>query len=119
MFSPVLAAEVAGARCLSTSRAHGPGDTQWLEPALHREIAYLTLAADRLLLEGADQLNLRRPPGFKAANPSLLPRPPTTRFRSDTYFRALRLRFRVAARERSLVKRAFRMESRAPLKMRT
>ncbi|KUM36462.1 hypothetical protein AR689_21330 [Arthrobacter sp. EpRS71] len=37
----------------------------------------------------------------------------TTVFRSYTYFLALRLRFRVAARERFLVKRAFRMESRA------
>lgn len=37
MFPRVLAAEVARARCLSTSGAHGPGDTQWQEPALHRQ----------------------------------------------------------------------------------
>ena len=37
----------------------------------------------------------------------------TTGFRSYAYFLALRLRFRVPARERLLVKRAFRTESRA------
>ena len=37
----------------------------------------------------------------------------TTGFRSYTYFLALRFRFRVPARERLLVKRAFRRESRA------
>lgn len=37
----------------------------------------------------------------------------TTGFCSYNYFRDLRLRFRVPARERLLVKRAFRMDSRA------
>ena len=37
----------------------------------------------------------------------------TTGFRSYTYFLALRLRFRVAARERLLFKGAFRMACRA------